>query len=121
MRAPDNGYTGLYRELDGDVPTYECRLWRWGACARIEEPPGRMVLMANRETWWRSWPVDEGVVTIPRTADNWIDFDLSRFAGSEDPLGYWSDACVYDFVGPVVFEVAIVAYPRMGRSLGSIQ
>jgi hypothetical protein len=45
--------------------------------ARIEDPPGRLSLLAGTAFYWRSWPIDEGVKRIPRDPDVRYDFDLS--------------------------------------------
>lgn len=64
-------------------------MWRRGRLARIEEPPGTLVLIAGDQSYWRKYQVDPDVVEVPRVPE-YDDFELSAFTMLE-PEEYWRD------------------------------
>lgn len=87
---PTVGYTGVFSEFESGRLARRWRVWRLRNLARIEDPPGRLSLLAGTAFYWRSWPIDEGVTRIPREPDEPYSFDLSYFA-MLDPEKYWAE------------------------------
>jgi hypothetical protein len=85
---PKLGYTGVLSEFAAGEITRRWRVWRLRDLARIEDPPGRLSLVAGRSSFWR--PLDGGVERIPRTADARINYDLNHLV-MLDPQEYWAE------------------------------
>ena len=66
------------------------RVWRLRHLARVEDPPGRLSLLAGEDSYWVWWPSEEGVLTFSRTADNPCNFELSTLR-MLNPRRYWND------------------------------
>jgi hypothetical protein len=88
-QRPSVGYSGVLAEFDGGDVSRRWRVWRLGDLARVEDPPGRLSLLAGASTYWRSWPIDDGVRVIPRGPENWVDFELSVLI-NVDAYSYWA-------------------------------
>lgn len=87
---PKSGYTGVFSEFESGRLTRRWRVWRLRELARIEDPPGRLSLLAGTSFYWRSWPIDDGVTRIPRDPEAPFDFDLS-YLTMLDPERYWGE------------------------------
>jgi hypothetical protein len=83
------GYTGVFSEFEAGHLTRRWRVWRLRDLARIEDPPGRLSLLAGTAFYWRSWPIDDGVTRIPRNPETPFDFDLS-YLTMLDPEKHWT-------------------------------
>lgn len=86
---PKIGYSGLFSLVEAGLVTHCWRVWRLRDLARIEDPPGRLSLLAGKTSFWRAWPVDDGVKQLPRTADARDNYDLS-YLTMQDPETYWT-------------------------------
>jgi hypothetical protein len=85
---PATGYSGvLVRPDEGSVR--QMRVWHLGDLARIEEPPGRVDVIAGGTSFWYRAAGEPELTEIPRTDDNRYSF--VRLIMHPDPLGYWSD------------------------------
>ena len=78
-------FVGTYTRLDQHAPTTHWRVWRHRQLARIENPPGRTVLIAGATSYWRR---DGEQVEEFERSPGFTDFELSEFIWL-DVEAYW--------------------------------
>jgi hypothetical protein len=85
---PKLGYVGvLVRPDEGSLR--QSRVWHLGDLARIEEPPGRLSVVAGEQSFWYTVPGEPDLTELPRTPESRYRFVESIM--QRDPLAYWSD------------------------------
>lgn len=93
--APLTGYSGIFSEFEGGPVIRRQRVWRWRDLSRIEDPPGRLEMVACEDCFW--WPSPTGDGFERQTRDRGTDDNL--WPGPFrmlDPEEYWSGWLSHD-------------------------